>query len=175
MIDPINVCELDAGSPRYQVPRFPDDSRNQQCENHRKAGGTPDLQDQLDRQQRNDAECNSAAGEQNTEEIERARPHDGDLRRHRVCVDDRRHGVGRVVKSVDELETEGDQQRYEEQQVWQKRRGLGAACGDIGIEAVRDEEQAAAKQQEKYYGGARVEAPVKRGTNRFRAGHRPCV
>ena len=92
-----------------------------------------------------------------------------------MSVDDGRDRVCGVVEPVDELETEGDQQRDEEQQVRQKRRALGAACGDIGIEAVRHEEQAAAQQQEKYDGGTRVEALVERGTNRFRAGHSPCV
>jgi len=45
------------------------------------------------------------------------------------------------VEAVDELETEGGQQRDKEQQVWQKRRGLGAAFGDIRIEAVRHIQQ----------------------------------
>ena len=49
----------------------PDDGGDQQREHHREAGAGADLQDQLDRQQRDDAEGHRAAGHQHAEEIER--------------------------------------------------------------------------------------------------------
>ena len=59
MIEPIIVCELDAGNrrPRSEVPH---DRGDQQREYHREAGAAADLQDQLHRQQRDDAEGNRA-------------------------------------------------------------------------------------------------------------------
>ena len=53
---------------------------------------------------------------EHAEEVEHARPDDGEVRRQRVRVDDRRHGVGGVVEAVDELEAERDQQRDAEQE-----------------------------------------------------------
>ena len=75
-----------------------------------------DLQDQFDRQQRDDAEGDGAGGGQNAEEVEEARPDHGELRRQRVGVDDRRDRVGGVVETVDELEAEGDHQGDAEEQ-----------------------------------------------------------
>ena len=37
MMDPINVCELEAGNPKYQVPRFQMIAANQQREYHRES------------------------------------------------------------------------------------------------------------------------------------------
>ena len=51
MIEPISVCELEAGRPKYQVPRFQIIAAITSAKHHRKTRGTPDLKDQLDRQQ----------------------------------------------------------------------------------------------------------------------------
>ena len=61
MIDPIRVCELEAGKPKYQVPTFQMIAAIKQREHHGEAGAAADLQDQLDRQQRHDAERDRAA------------------------------------------------------------------------------------------------------------------
>ena len=58
-------------------------------------------------------------GEQHAEEIEKARPDHGDMRRQRVGVDHGRDGVGGVVEAVDEFEAERDQQRDEQQEIGQ--------------------------------------------------------
>ena len=75
-----------------------------------------DLQDQFDRQQRDDAERDRARGHENAEEIEEARPEHGDVCRQRVRVDHGRDGVGSVVEAVDEFEAERDQQRHAQEQ-----------------------------------------------------------
>ena len=46
-----------------------------------------------------------------------SRPDHGDIGLQRVGVDDRGHGVGRVVEAVDELEAERDQQGQGQQQI----------------------------------------------------------
>ena len=57
MIEPISVCELEAGKPEPPGAEIPDDRGDQQREDHREARAAADLQNQLDRQQRNDAEA----------------------------------------------------------------------------------------------------------------------
>ena len=111
MIEPISVCDDDAGKPEPPGAEIPDDRRDQQREDHGEAGAAADLQDQLDRQQRDDAERDRAAREQHAEEVEHARPDDREVRRQRVRVDDSGDGIGGVVEAIDELEAERDQQR----------------------------------------------------------------
>ena len=71
-------------------------------------------------QQRDDPVGHRAARLQHAEEIEQAGPHHRQLRRQRVGVDHRRHRVGGVVKPVDELEAERDEQRHAEQHEGQR-------------------------------------------------------
>ena len=92
---------------------IPDDRREQQREDHGEARAGADLQYQLDRQQRNDAERNRTAREDNSEEIEKTGPDHRNRRGHRMGIDHRGDGVGRVMETVDELEPERDQQRHE--------------------------------------------------------------
>src|SRR5882724_10061237 len=156
-------------------PEVPNDRRDEQREHHREAGGTADLKDQLDRQQRDDPEGYGSARQQNAEEVETSRPDNSDLSWQKVRVDNCRHGVCSVMKAVDELEAESDQQRHEEEQERQKRRDSGAAGIDVCIEAVRDEEQASSEQAQKDHGGARIELPVQARTNRNGSSPRPCT
>src|SRR5919204_2943746 len=102
---------------------------------HAGAGTAAHLQDQLYGQQGNYAERDGAARQQNAEKIKKAGPNDSELCRQGVRIDDRCDRVCRVVKAVDELEAEGDQQCDKEQQVWQKGRDSRAARTDIGVKA----------------------------------------
>ena len=95
---------------------------DKQREDHREAGAAADLQDQFDRQQRNDAEGDAARGHQDADEIPDARPDDRDVRLQRVGIDHGGDRVGRVVEAVDELEAQRDQQR-DPQQDERKDRG----------------------------------------------------
>ena len=107
-----------AEAPGAEVP---DDRRDQQREHHREAGVRADLQDQFDRQQRDDAEGDRAGRGQHAEEVEEARPDHREVGHQRMGVDDGRDRVGGVVEAVDEFEAERDQQRHGEQQVDDER------------------------------------------------------
>jgi hypothetical protein len=54
-------------------------------------------------------------------------------------IDDGGDGIGCVVEAVHELEAQRDQQGNKQHQEWQV--GRGAACLDVGIDAVGDVEQ----------------------------------
>jgi hypothetical protein len=119
MIEPIRVWEEEA-------------------EDHREAGRGADLQDEFDGQQADDAEGDGAGGEEDAEEVEEARPDDGDLGRQGMGVDDGGDRVGGVVEAVHELEAERDDQRHEQQQVGQPGRGPGAGGVDVRPDRVAD-------------------------------------
>src|SRR5262245_47154601 len=74
-------------------------------------------------------------------------------------VDDRGHGICRVVESVDELEPERDQQRHPEQHEWKPRSGWHPARADIRVQAVGDEKKDEGENAEEHERGA----PVKTG------------
>ena len=105
-----------AGGGQAEPPgaEIPDDRRDQQREDHGEARAAADLQDQLDRQQRDDAEGDRAGRGEHAQEVERARPDDGHLGRQRMGVDDGGDGVGGVVEAVHELEAQRDQQGNEQ-------------------------------------------------------------
>ena len=63
----------------------------------------------------------SAAGGQYAEKIPEARPDDGDVRFHRMRVDDGGDRIRGVVEAVYELKAESHQQRQPQQQVGQNR------------------------------------------------------
>ena len=131
MIEPISVCELEAGSPRYQVPRFQMIAPMRSAKTIAKPGARADLQDQLDRQQRDDAVGDGAARGHDPEKVEEPGPDDRQVRRQRVRVDHRRHRVRGVVKPVDELESERDEQRDPEQHERQPRGRSHAGLADV--------------------------------------------
>src|SRR4030081_1154813 len=60
MIEPIRVCELEAGRPSHQVPRFQRIAAIRGANPMAKPRAAADLQDQLDRQQRDDAKGDGA-------------------------------------------------------------------------------------------------------------------
>jgi hypothetical protein len=149
-----------AEEPGAEVPQ---DSGDQQREDHRETRAGADLEDQFDGQQRDDAESDCAGGHQHAEEVEEARPHHRDFRRQRVGVDHRRHRIGGVVKAVDELEAERDQQRDEQQDVGQVGRHPRAGRVDVDIDAVGDEQQARGENAEEQDHRQRIEALVEIG------------
>ena len=142
-----------ARSGKAKVPgaEIPDDSRNQKSEHHRETGAASNLQYQFDGQQRYDAESDGAARQQNTEEIEEARPHDGEFSRQRMSVDDGRDSVRSVVEAVDELESQRDQKRNEQQNVRKIGRDLGAGRIDVDVNAVGNEQCTSCQDTEEQY------------------------
>ena len=79
MIEPISVCERGRRQAEPPGAEVPDDGGDQQREDHGEAGLRADLQDQFDRQQRDDAEGDGAGRQQNAKEVEEAGPDDGDI------------------------------------------------------------------------------------------------
>ena len=126
IIEPISVCELEAGRPNHQVPRFQIIAATSKCEDHREAGASADLQNQFHRQQRDDAEGDRAAGREHAEEIPHAGPDHSDVRLHGVRVDDGGDGIGGIVEAVHKFESEGGEQRDAEQSVGQPAFGMDA-------------------------------------------------
>ena len=109
---PIRVCELETGSPSHQVEQVPGHPRSQQRQHHddRRLRGRVDQQ--VHRQQVDDAEGDRRAAQQHAQEVAEAGEEHGRHRPQRPGVDHRRHGVGRVVEAVDHLEAEGDEQGH---------------------------------------------------------------
>ena len=111
MIEPMSVCELDEGRPKYHVPRFQMIAATSSAKTIANPAPTADLEDQLDRQERDDPEGDRSGRDEDADEVPDARPEHGHVRLERVRVDDGRHGVGGVVEAVHELEAQGDEER----------------------------------------------------------------
>ena len=135
----------DAHPPGAQVP---DDRGNEQREHHGVARGGADLKNELNRQQRDDAEGHRAGRSQHAEEIPAPRPHDRDLRRQGVGVDDGGDRVRGVVEAVDEFEAERDQQRDAEQNERQNCRRAAAGVRNVGPDRIGHVEQAESQDRE---------------------------
>ncbi len=161
---PDQRVELEAGRPRYQVPRFqmiaPISSANTM------ANPALDLTWRISSTGSNasDAVGDRAAGEQHAEEVEAARPDDGQVCRHRMGVDDRRDRVRGVVKPVHELEAERDQQRHAQQHEGQHGRGAHAAPRHVDVEAIGDEKQPESQDSPEDERRPQVEAAIELGT-----------
>ncbi len=121
MMEPIRVCELDEGRPKYQVPKFHRIAAMSKRKHHGEAGAAAHLQNQFDRQQRDDAERDGAGRDQHAQKIERSGPNDREVGRHGIRINDGGDRIGGVVKSIDELESQRDHQGDAEQDV-----GIGA-------------------------------------------------
>ena len=63
------------------------------------------------------------------------------MRRQRPCVDHGRDGIGGIVKAVDELEAERNEQGDEQQDVGHKRCNARVRRANIGVDAIGDEQQ----------------------------------
>ena len=88
-------------------------------------------------------------------------------------IDDRRDGVRGIVKAVDEFKAERDQQRHEQQQIRQKRRGSDAGLARHRNRGCRRQKQTDRQQAKKDESLARVEPAVERRPDRARDGPRP--
>src|SRR5580692_6183594 len=110
------------GRRQSEIPgaEIPDDRGEQEREYHRESRARPDVQDQFHRQQRQHTKRDASTRGQHANQIPAARPDHRDVRLQAVRIDDRRHGVGGVMKSVDKLEAQRQKQRKE-----QKHAGTG--------------------------------------------------
>ncbi len=95
MIEPIKVWELEAGNPKYQVPRF-----QRIAATSSESGVAANLQNQFDWQQGDDSESHDSCRGDDAQEIEEAAPHHRNVRVKSMRVDDGSHGVGGIVEAV---------------------------------------------------------------------------
>jgi hypothetical protein len=142
------------------VPTFQIIAAIRQGKDHREACAAADLENELHGQQRYDAEGDRAGRKQNSEKIEKARPHDRYMRRQRSRIDHGRDGIGGIVKSVDELEAERNEQGDEQQDIGDKRRNARVRGANIGVDAVGDEQQGRGNDAHDEYALQRVKAAV---------------
>jgi len=81
-------------------------------------------------------------------------------------IDHGRHGVGRVVEPIHELEAERDEQGDAQQKIGEPGGRVDTAVDDVAVDAVRDEEQADRQDTEEEDRRAHVESHIERGTTR---------
>ena len=94
------------------------------------------------------------------EQIPAAGPHDRDLRRQGVGVDDRGDGVGGVVEAVDEFEAERDQERDAEQDERQNCRRSAASVCNVRPDRIGHVEQAESQDSEDAERKSRVDRMI---------------
>ena len=111
MIEPISVCELDAGRPSYQVPRFQMIAEARIANTI--AAPAPDPTWMTSSTGSSATIPKATAPFESSTPVRFMRPDHTTAsgRRHRAGVDDRGHGVGRVVEAVDALERKCETER----------------------------------------------------------------
>ena len=123
MIEPISVCELEAGRPRYHVPRFQMIAEISSANTMAKPAPDPTLS--------TSSTGSSARTPNATAPLDVSTPIRFQQPDHttatfgfeRVGVNDGRHRVGGIVKSVDELEAQRQAERQEEKDGAESREG----------------------------------------------------
>ena len=116
MIEPISVCELDAGSPSHHVPRFQMMAADSNANTIAYPAPLPTCRINSTGSSDTMAKATAPVDKHYAQEVPESRPRHRHVRIERMGVDHRRHCVGRVVETVDELKSQGDQQRDAQQQ-----------------------------------------------------------
>ena len=149
-----------------QIPgaEIPDDGGDEEGKDHGEAGIAADLQDELDREQRDDAESDGAARQQNAEEVEETGPDHRDIGGHCMRIDDGCDGIGRVMEAVDEFEAERDQQRHPKEQKGQIGAHGRAGLGNVEVNTVGREQEAGRENAAEEHYGDEVGSLVEIGT-----------
>ena len=77
-----------AGGRESEIPgtKIPEDGGNEEREDHGEAGAAADLQDEFDRQERDDTEGDRAGGSDDAEEVPEAAPGDREVGIKRVSI-----------------------------------------------------------------------------------------
>ena len=159
MIEPINVCELEAGRPKNQVPRF----QMMAAINSANTMANPALLPTC--------RINSTGSRETmlnaTAPLDRRTPSRLNIpttpQRYAPAsarIDHRGDRIRRIVKAVDELEAERDQQGHEQQDVREK---VSPACRslNVDIDAVGDEQQCRGNDAHEDDAGQRMKATIK--------------
>ena len=122
----------------------PEDSGDEEGEDHGEAGTLADLEDELDGEEGDDGKGDGAAAKEDADEVHAAGVDDGDVGVEGVGVDAGGDGVGGIVEAVDELKAERDEEGDAEQEVREEAGGGGD--GEVCEEAVEDVGEAAEEE-----------------------------
>ena len=141
MMEPIRVCELEAGRPKYQVPTFQMMAAISRANTMAKPAPLPTCRISSTGSSDTMPKATAPVDSRTPNRLNMPDQTTAMLAGKRAGVDHRRHGVGRVVEAVDEFEAERNQQRDKEQEIGQIGRDLGAGRVDVDIDAVGDEQQ----------------------------------
>ena len=116
MMEPTMVCELDAGRPNHHVPRFHRIAAISSANTMAKP--VPELTLRISSTGRSVMTAKATVPDDNRTPVRLQIPDHTTaiLRRQRVGVDDRGHGIGGVVKSIHEFESQRDEQCQAQQQ-----------------------------------------------------------
>ncbi|MNO98892.1 hypothetical protein D3C76_906510 [compost metagenome] len=114
------------------------------------------MQNQLDRQQRDDAERHRTTGQQHPEEVEEPGPDHREIRWQRMRIDHCGDGVGGVVETVDELEAQGNQQGHAQEYERRPSGHHGAKLVHVVHQAIGGEQQPEAQYCEKHHQSVRA-------------------
>ena len=119
MMEPISVCELEFGMPKYQVARFQMMAATSRAKIMAKAGAASDTENQLDRQERNHSEGNRARGSEHADKVPSARPNHRNVRLKGMCINNGCDGICGVVKAIHEFKSQSYNKGNPEQHVRQ--------------------------------------------------------
>ena len=133
MIEPISVWELEAGKPKYQVPRFQMIAAISSAKTIAKPAPVPTCR--ISSTGSSDTMPNATAPRETSTPRKFQMPDQttANSAGKRVGIDHGRDRIRGVMESVDELEAERDQQRHDQQQIGQVARELGAGGVDVGV------------------------------------------
>ena len=138
MIEPIKLCELEAGRPRYQVPRFQTMAEINRANTMANPAPEPTLMTSSTGSRLMTPKATAPEEVSTPARLHNARPNHGDPRRQAVGVNDRGHGVGGVVKAVDKFKRQRQRQRQNEARPLQGAQGAkhmfhGVIKADSGV------------------------------------------
>jgi hypothetical protein len=125
MMEPIMVCELEAGRPRHQVARFQRIAATSSAKTIAKPAPLLTLRISSTGSSVMIEKATAPELSEHADEVHDAGVDHGDVRLERVGVDAGGDGVGGVVEAVDELEAERDEEGDAEQDEREDRSLLG--------------------------------------------------
>ena len=117
MIEPISVCELEDGRPKYQVPRFQMIAAINSANTMAKPAPLPTCRISSTGSSEMMPKATAPLEISTPRKLQHARPDHRDDWRQGMGVDHRGHGVGGIVEAVDEFEAQRDEQGDAEQDV----------------------------------------------------------
>src|SRR5712671_3617153 len=111
IIEPMRVCELEAGNPKYQVPRFRRIAATSSAKTIANPALLPTCRISSTGSNEIIPEGHDSCRGDDAQEIEEAAPHHRNVRIEGMRINDGGHGVGGIVESVYEFKSQRHEQR----------------------------------------------------------------